>query len=84
MVRDTGDESGQFLHSKEGVTQGDPLAMIAYGIGVLLLIRELWGSHPRVTQMWYANDEGGGGNFPHVLAHLHDLQARGLPRGYFP
>ena len=24
--------SGHFLHSKEGVTQGDPLAMIAYGI----------------------------------------------------
>ena len=52
------------MHSKEGVTQGDPLAMIAYGIGVLLLIRELWGSHPRVTQMWYANDEGGGRKFP--------------------
>ena len=34
VVRYTGDGSGHFLHSKEGVTQGDPLAMIAYGIGV--------------------------------------------------
>ena len=32
VVREIGDGSGHFLHSKEGVTQGDPLAMIAYGI----------------------------------------------------
>ena len=38
VVRDIGDGSGHFLHSKEGVTQGDSLAMITYGIGVLPLI----------------------------------------------
>ena len=38
VVRDIGDGSGHFLHSKDGVTQGDPLAMIKYGIGVLPLI----------------------------------------------
>ena len=41
----TGDGSGHFLYIKEGVTQGDPLAIIAYGIGVLPLIRELWNAH---------------------------------------
>ena len=46
VVRDMGDGSGHFLHSKEDVTQGDPFAMIAYGIGVLLLTRELQGAHP--------------------------------------
>ena len=39
VFQDTGDRSGHFLHIKEGVTQGDPLAMIAYGIGVLPLSR---------------------------------------------
>ena len=50
MVRNTEDGSDHFLHIKEGVTQGDPLAMIAYGIEVPTLIRELRGAHPRVTQ----------------------------------
>ena len=41
VVRHAADGSGHFLHSKEGVTQGGLLAMIAYGIGVLPLIRDL-------------------------------------------
>ena len=84
VVRDTGDGSGHFLHSKERVTQGGPLAMIAYGIGVLPLIRELRGAHPRVTQPWYADDAGAGRKFSHILEHLRYLQARGPARGYYP
>ena len=64
VVRDTGYGSGNFLHSKEGVTQGDPLSMIAYGIGILPLIRELQNAHPRVTQSWYDDDAGAGGDVP--------------------
>ena len=61
VVRDTADGSGQFLHSKEGVNQGGPLAMIAYGIGVLPLIRDIRRANPRVTQPWYSDDAGAGG-----------------------
>ena len=46
VVWDTSDRSGHFLHSKESVTQGDPLDIIAYGIGVLPIIRELRNAHP--------------------------------------
>ena len=47
--------------------------MIAYGIGVLPLIRELREAHPRVTQPWYADDAGVGGTFAEVQAHFQDL-----------
>ena len=77
MVWNTGDGSGHFLHSKEGVTQGDPLVMIAYIIGVLSLIRELWGAHPRFTQPCYADEAGAGGKFQQILEHFRDLQAQG-------
>ena len=61
VVRDTGDRSGHFLHSKEGVTQGVPLAIIAYGIGVLPIIREIQGANTWATQPWYTDDTGAGG-----------------------
>ena len=84
MVRNTEGRSGHFLHRKEGVTQGDPLAMIAYGIGVLPLIRDLRRDHPHVMQPWYVDDAGEGGSFEAVMAHFRDLQLKGPARGYFP
>ena len=84
VVRDTLDGSGHFLHSKEGVTQGDPLAMIAYDIGVLPVIRYLRRAHPRVTQPWYVDDAGAGGEFGEIMAHFRDLQLRGPAWGYYP
>ena len=38
-----------FLHSKEGVTQGDPLSMIAYRICILPLIKNLKREIPDVN-----------------------------------
>ena len=84
VVWDTGGGSGHLLHSKEGVTQGGPLAMIAYDIGVLPLVRELWGAHPQVTQKWCADDAGAGGKFPNIMEHIRYLQAWGPSRGYYP
>ena len=78
------DGSGKFLHSKEDVTQGNPLAMNTYDIGVLPLISEIRVAHNHVTHPWYTDEAGAGGTLEHILAHFQDMQARGLPRGYFP
>ena len=47
-----------FLHSREVVTQGDPLAMVAYGIGILLMIKIMKAEFPDVIQTWYADNAG--------------------------
>ena len=57
--------------------------MIAYGIGVFPLIRDIWDEHPCFTQIWYDDDVGVGGTFKQIVTHFRDLQARGAPWGYF-
>ena len=78
-----GNGTGHFLHIKERVTQGDPLAIIAYGLGIPPLIRDLRMSHTRVTQPWYYDDAGTGGNFAGTQRNFDILMVRGPPRGYF-
>jgi hypothetical protein len=73
-----------FLFSKEGVTQGDPLAMIIYGILLLPLIQRLKNELPTVDQPWYADDAGAGGTFPELRAYVKALEKYGPTRGYFP
>ena len=47
--------SASMLHSKEGITQGDPLSMFIYAIATLPLINTV--DHPyQGFQVWYADD----------------------------
>ena len=69
------------IFSKEGVTQGDPLSMFGYGIGVLPLIRRLKEEFPSVKQPWYA---GAGGHFTELRAFMERLQEIGPAYGYHP
>ena len=62
VVHDT-DGLGHFLHRKEGVTQGDTLEIITYGIGILPITREIRAAHHIVMQTWYDDETGAGGNF---------------------
>ena len=74
----------QFLHSKEGVTQGDPLVMIAYGIGILPLINNLKREIPDVPQPWYTDYSGALGTFTIIETYFNSLTCQVTGRRYYP
>ena len=63
-----------FLHSIEGVKQGDPLSMVAYGIGIIPLIKRLKVGFPDVTHPWYDDDAGVLGTFSDVELYFNSLK----------
>ena len=73
-----------FLHRTEGATQGDPLAIIAYVIGILSLIKNLKQEIPDVTQTWYADDYGSLGTFARIETYSNSLTRQGTGCGYYP
>ena len=76
-----GDGTGQLLYSKEGVTHGDPLAIVVYGLGnPPPLIQELWTAHHSVTQTWYADESRSGGTFKGICFQLDDLMGEGASK----
>ena len=71
------------LLSKEGVTQGDPLAMLVYGLGLLPLIRIL--KEPaKWKQNFYADDGACCGPLLMLKEWLGKLMSLGPKFGYFP
>ena len=84
VVIRAGDGTGHLLFSKEGVTQGDPVDMVVYGMGIFPLIRELWQAHPGVTQPWYVDYDEARGIFGRIWRHLDDMIVRGPLQGYLP
>jgi hypothetical protein len=78
------DWQGYTLLSSEGVTQGNPLSMILYGLTLVPLAKTLQRAHPEVVQAWYANDRLLKGRTLQVAAAMTLLQCLGPERGYFP
>jgi hypothetical protein len=72
------------LQSREGVTQGDPLAMVIYGLALAPLLHDLRVRHPSVLQPWYADDAAMEGRASTVAAAMDSLVQAGPARGYFP
>jgi len=70
------------LYSMEGVTQGDPLSMILYGLAVLPLIRGLKLKFPDLTHVWFADDGNAAGTFHRLDEFFVHVNQHGKPFGF--
>ena len=73
IVLRNGNGAASILHSREVVTKGDPLAMIAYRIGILPLIKNLKQEIPDVTHPSYADAAGTIGKFTRLETYFDFL-----------
>ena len=71
-----------FLHSREGITQGDPLAIIAFSISIIPFIKNLKRYIPNFTELWYANNAGELGTFAIIGTYFNSLTRQRSDRGY--
>ena len=73
--------NGEVLLSREGTTQGDPLAMAIYAIAITPLIHRL---KDRATkQVWFADDATAGGSLNHLKAWWDRISAIGPDYGCY-
>ena len=75
--------SSAVLYSREGTTQGDPLSMAFYALGVLPLIVQLK-DLDKWIQIWYADDANNCGKLPLLRERFDMLVTKGPDFGYFP
>ena len=62
----------------------DPLAIIAYGIGIFPLINSIRREIPDVTQPWYADISGALSTFERLETYFDSLTRQGPGWGYHP
>ena len=72
------------LHSAEGTTQGDPLAMTMYAIATIPLIKSLRTTQKEVSQTWYADDACTSGKIDQLYSWREHLSIEGPKFGYLP
>ena len=84
LVLRNGNGTASILHSREGVTRGDPLAMIAYRIIILPLRKNLKREIPDVTHPWYADNSGDLGTFARLETYFDSRTQQGPGQGYHP
>ena len=73
---------GTVLWSREGTTQGDPLAMIMFGLATVPLIERL--KSTGTVQCWFADDASSGGKILRLRDWWEALLKAGPLYGYFP
>ena len=70
--------------SREGVTQGDPLSMVLYGITLVPLVEDLRAADPGILSPFYADDADFDGSARRSAQLLKMLTRRGAGSGIFP
>ena len=73
----------EVIYSREGATQGDPLAMIFYDVSLLSLIQKLKDPN-NVLQCWYAGDSAAIAKLNKLEIWLKNLIEEGPAFVYFP
>ena len=77
------DDTPVIILSREGVTQGDPLSMVLYGITLIPLAEDLRDEYPTILYPFNAKDAAFNGSARRSAAQLHLLIDWGTDRGYF-
>ena len=70
------------LYSREGITQGDPLAMAMFALATVPLINAV--ATPGTIQTWFADDAASGGVLQRIREWWDCLVAKGPAFGYYP
>ena len=73
---------GGVILSKEGTTQGDPLAMPWYSLNSISIITHLRIEDPQVKQVWFADDAAATGKIKKLYDWYCHLETHGLKYGY--
>ena len=72
---------GEHIQSSEGTTQGDPLGLAMYAIGIQPLVKTLTGI---AKQAWYADDSAAGSTIANLKNWWDQISLLGPKYGYHP
>jgi hypothetical protein len=84
LVQTEPEEPPIVIHSKEGITQGDCLAMSLCGVALIPLVFRMRKTILEALQLWYCNDAGAAGMALPNACCLDFLVKFGPQYGYFP
>ena len=84
LVLQNANGTASFLHSRVGATLGDPLAMVAYSIGIIPLIKNMKAEFLDVTQPWYGDYAGALGTFANAELYYNSLNGLDRDMGITP
>ena len=75
---------GGEIASKEGTSQGDPLAMAIYAVATIPMIKAIAEECPSTSTLWYADDDAAAGTIAELKRYWESLLDLGPGFGYHP